>query len=109
MLIGACNFMVCPIHVFRHRDLKSDNCLVNDLDRVKVADFGTSRKLQKQIFLGEAGLTTPKVGDPNDGLGYNLVQKKTIKKTPTSSLHISRISQSSALTRPYDVLYLAPC
>ena len=54
---------------FLHRDPKSDNCLVNDLDRVKVADFGTSRKLEKQIFLGEAGLTTCQVGDPNDGFG----------------------------------------
>lgn len=30
-----------------HRDLKSDNCLVDDMDRVKVADFGNSKLLKE--------------------------------------------------------------
>uniref|UniRef100_A0AAQ4RAF6 Protein kinase domain-containing protein n=1 Tax=Gasterosteus aculeatus aculeatus TaxID=481459 RepID=A0AAQ4RAF6_GASAC len=62
---------------FIHRDLAARNCLVNDLNVVKVSDFGMTRYVLDNQYTSSYGAKFPVKWSPPEVLHYNKYSSKS--------------------------------
>jgi len=74
IIVSLMTFCRCILH----RDLKSENCLVSDLLRAKVSDFGTSRAKSVSEELTMSSVGTPLYCAPEIFLGHSYDEKVDI-------------------------------